>query len=180
MESIVALAGRRIDLPDASPRRFPACNVERVERAIQMELKKQHASWLVSSAAAGVDLIGVKAALSLGVGCRIVLFAGVREFAQKSVADQGPYWEREFELQVSVIRPENVILVPAKATDSDTFKSVNERILNEVVALASSRSSRTISIAAWEGLPKEKDDFTVDFIERANAMHIPVFKVSTL
>jgi hypothetical protein len=42
------------------------------------------------------------------------------------------------------------------------------------------RSSRPISIAVWDGMPKEKEDFTVHFIERAKAMHIPVLRISTL
>jgi hypothetical protein len=185
MESIVALAGRRIDLPSAHPERFPARNIERVQRAIQLELENHRASWLVSSAAAGADLIGIKAAVALGVDCRIVLFTGVREFAHKSVKDRGHYWEEEFKRLLAATKPENVILVPEQATDSETFNAVNERILGEAVALATLRSSLTISIAAWDGIPKkdkdgEGEDFTVHFIERANAMHIPVFKVSTL
>jgi hypothetical protein len=181
MDSIVALAGRRIDLPSARPERFPTRNIESVQRAIQFELKEQCATWLVSSAAAGADLIGVTAAATLGINCRIVLFTGVREFAQKSVNDRGSYWEQEFDLLLSTMRPENVILVPARATDSDTFKAVNERILTEATTLASLRSSKAISIVAWDGVTKDNgEDFTAHFIECANRIHIPVLTVSTL
>ncbi len=181
MDSIVALAGRRIDLPSARPERFPARNIESVQRAIQFELKEQCATWLVSSAAAGADLIGVTAAAALGINCRIVLFTSVREFAQKSVSDRGYCWEQKFDLLLSTTRPEDVILVPARATDSETFRAVNERILSEAAALASLTSSRTISIVAWDNVIKDEgEDFTAHFIECASRIHIPVLTLSTL
>ena len=82
-------------------------------------------------------------------------------------------------------RPENVIFVPPEATDADTFKAVNDRILSEALALGSIRSSPAISIAVWGGRLEEEEkrkgeDFTVDFIERARALDIAVFEVSTL
>jgi hypothetical protein len=180
MESIVALAGRRIDLPSANPERFPARNIERVQLAIKLKLEEHGARWLVSSAAAGADLVGIKAAVALGIDCRLILFASVSEFAEKSVQDRGAYWEKEFERLLSATSRENLIFVPERATDSDTFKAVNERILGETLVLASLRSSTPISVAVWEGRPKEKEDFTVDFIEHSGKMRIPVLNVNTL
>jgi hypothetical protein len=176
----VALAGRRIDLPSANPERFPMRNIEQVQLAIQVKLAEHGARWMVSSAAAGADLVGIRAAVALGLGYRLILFASVKEFAEKSVQDRGPYWEKEFERLLAATSTENLSFVPKQATDSDTFKAVNEQILRETISLASLKSSTPISLAVWEGQPKENDDFTVDFIRRSTAMQIPVLDVSTI
>jgi hypothetical protein len=180
MESIVALAGRRIDLANANPERFPARNLERVRRAVQLKLRENRASWLVSSAAAGADLIGIHAAVDLGLHCRIVLSPNVEEFMHKSVEDRGPEWEKEFRLVLAATRADDIILVPECSADSDTFKAVNQRILSETIALALLTFSKPICIAAWEGVKREGEDFTADFIERAGALKIPVVRVSTV
>jgi len=180
MESIVALAGRRIDLPSANPERFPARNIQRVQLAIRLKLEEHNTRWLVSSAAAGADLVGIKAAIALGIHCRLVLFASIAEFAEKSVQDRGAYWEKEFERLLAATSSEHLIFVPKRSTDSDTFKAVNERILSETLVLASLGLSTPISLAVWDSRPNEKEDFTVDFIERSGKMQIPVVTVSTL
>ena len=111
METIAALVGA-FDPPDPETERFPERNIEAVQIAIGLELKKYRARWLVSSAAAGADLLGIKAAINLGITPRIVLSPSVREFARTSVEDRGSYWKQEFESAMSAVSPENVILVP--------------------------------------------------------------------
>src|SRR5260370_25566123 len=88
METIVALAGRRIDPPNAGTERFPSRNIERVRRDICQELKNHRARWLVSSAAAGADLLAITAAINLGITSRLVLSPGVRALDPMSVEDR--------------------------------------------------------------------------------------------
>jgi hypothetical protein len=180
METIVALAGRRIDPPNAKNERFPARNVERVQLAIGRELKKRAARWLVSSAAAGADLLGIKAAIDLGVSCRIVLSPSVRKFARTSVEDRGSYWKELFETTLSAVGQENVIVIPAQSALADTFKAVNKRILHDAIALSESTSTQRVCLAVWDGVKRGKDDFSADFVERALTSGLEVVNVSTL
>src|SRR3984957_16158542 len=180
METIVALAGRRIDPPDPKTERFPVRNIDRVQLAISLELKKHGARWLVSSAAAGADLLGIKAAIDLGIACRIVLSSGVREFARMWGGDRGSYWKELFESTLSAVGRESVVVVPALSAMADTFKAVNERILNEAIALCTStRSHRPICFVAWDGRARGTEDFSAHFVERANALGLPVVYINT-
>src|SRR5260370_23572851 len=147
METIVALAGRRIDPPNAETERFPSRNIERVRRDICQELKKHRARWLVSSAAAGADLLAITAAINLGITSRIVLSPGVREFERMWVDDRGSYWRQEFENAISVIGPNNIACIPAKSAMANTFRSINERILSDAVALSLSWSAELVCFA---------------------------------
>jgi hypothetical protein len=180
MGTIVALAGRRIDPPAAKTECFPARNIERVQLAISLEFRKRGARWLVSSAAAGADLLGIKAAIDLGIECRIVLSSSVREFARMSVEDRGSYWEELFEGALSVAKRENVLVVPAQPAIADSFKAVNERILSDAIALCVSNSCKPLCVAVWDGVSRREDDFTAHFVERAIESSLEVVNVNTL
>src|SRR5271170_2100881 len=67
-QMIVALAGRRVDTKEQDPPRFPSAaeSVELVWRRIRENLLALQPSDLVSSAACGVDLLGLGAAGELG------------------------------------------------------------------------------------------------------------------
>lgn len=180
MSAVAALAGRRIDPPDAKIERFPMRNIDRVQRSLYLEFEKYNVSCLVCSAAAGADLLGIKAAINLGITCRIVLSPSVREFARMSVDDRGSYWKQEFQSTLSAVSPENVVLVPAQSAMGDTFRAINERILNDTIALSVSNSSEPMCLAVWDGVKREKDDFSAHFVECAVARGLPVVTVSTL
>ena len=60
---IIALAGRRIDAPNAEIRRFPPENLELVRTRIRSVLQAKPAALLISSAACGSDLIALEEAL---------------------------------------------------------------------------------------------------------------------
>jgi hypothetical protein len=181
MSAVAALAGRRIDPPDSKTERFPTRNIERVQRALSLEFEKHNVRWLVCSAAAGTDLIGLKTALQLGITCRVVLSPSASEFARTSVEDRGPYWKHEFEKSLAEIAPENLVLVQAQPALGDTFKAINERILNDAVTLSLSSSSRLpVCFAAWDGQPRGDEDFSAHFVERATDLGLPVVNISTL
>lgn len=180
MAAIVAFAGRRIDPPNAETIRFPARNIERVRNDICRELKNQHAQGLVSSAAAGADLLAVKAAINLGITSRIVLSPSVHEFERMSVEDRGSYWTQEFENAIAAIVPDNITCIPAEPDMTDTFRSINERILTDAVALSVSRSDKLVCFAVWDGIKRGEDDFSADFVERAVKRGLPVTHISTV
>ena len=73
VSAVAALAGRRIDAPDAKEARFPPANVARVRERIAAALREHDVVALVASAACGADLIALDEAAKLGIRRRIVL-----------------------------------------------------------------------------------------------------------
>lgn len=180
MESIVALAGRRIDSAEPAIERFPARNAERVQTAISTELKRHHATTVVCSAAAGADLLAIMAAIKLGIDMRLVISPDIEEFAKMSVEDRGTYWSEQFKTAISAMPAEHIIRVSTQASSADTFRAINERILGEAIALASKTPSRQpICFAAWDGQPRGNEDFSADFVARAKALGLPIVTIDT-
>jgi hypothetical protein len=93
-QSVIALAGRRIDADNAHPPRFPSANVEAVRATLSRTLEEAAASILIASAACGSDLLALDAASKLGIRCRIVLPFAPEVFRQTAVVDrtQPAYW----------------------------------------------------------------------------------------
>ena len=92
MSAVAALAGRRIDAPDAKEARFPLANVARVRERIAAVLRQHQVAALVASAACGADLIALDEAARLGARRRIVLPFPVDKFREKSVTDRPGDW----------------------------------------------------------------------------------------
>ena len=63
---------------------------------------------------------------------------------------------------------------------ADSFKAVNERILNDAIALCVANSSKPVCVAVWDGVRRRKDDFTAHFVERAIQSSLEVVNISTL
>jgi hypothetical protein len=181
METIVALAGRRVDSDDAEIERFPVRNIRRVQTAIATELEKHRAKAVVSSAAAGVDLLGIAAAIKLRIDIHVILSPNIEEFARTSVEDRGPDWVKHFTSAIAAIPPNHIVRLPAQASIADTFRSINERILNEAIALSEpSRSRKPICFAAWDGQSRGEEDFSAHFLARAEALGLPIVTINTL
>ena len=70
--SVVALAGRRVDAPDARQVRFPPRNAPMVEDGIRKCFEKG-VRVLVCSAASGADLLALGVASEMGVRRRVLL-----------------------------------------------------------------------------------------------------------
>src|SRR5438128_1771170 len=142
MATVAALAGRRIDSPDAKIERFPTRNIKRVATQLQYEFEQRDVRWLVCSAAAGADLISLQTAQQLGILCRVVLSPSLPEFSRSSVEDRGMRWKRDFDQRLAEVMPNNLVLVPAQTTPAGTFRAINERILSEAISLSASTFSQ--------------------------------------
>jgi len=70
---VVALAGRRIDAPDAQASRFPSVLADSVKQKLIICLSSVNATHLVSSGACGADLLALEAAEELGINKTMVL-----------------------------------------------------------------------------------------------------------
>src|SRR5258705_3908251 len=89
---VCALAGRRIDAPNAPTPRFPLANIDNVRARIRATLAETGATALISSAANGADLIALEEAGALAVRRRIVLPFERARFRQTSVVDCPGDW----------------------------------------------------------------------------------------
>jgi len=166
--AVVALAGRRIDLPEAQPQRFPSKNVQEVGRRIEEALCKMHAVALVCSAACGADLIALEVAKRLGLRRRIVLPFTPERFRESSVVDRPGDWDRVFDQQVTDTAAVGDLIVLDIAAGGDAAYAIaNEAIVREAQALARAPPPqgphRLIAMLVWEGVPRLRGDATARF-----------------
>src|SRR5438270_11295822 len=91
-KAVIALAGRRIDAPDAKATRFPLDAVPLVHQRLRELFRQEQADALVCSAACGADLIALDEAGRLGIRRRIVLPFAPDRFRETSVIDRPGGW----------------------------------------------------------------------------------------
>jgi hypothetical protein len=177
--SAVALAGRRIDAPDAANIRFPLKMVPDVERELERVLRRERAGYLVCSAACGADLLALRAAKSLGVQNRIVLPFERQRFKAVSVLDRPGDWGDLFDLLVDAAAARNELVVLKGAADDDAkaFAAANERILTEV---RDSAFGRKVALAVWEGGSRGDGDATADLLKEAERLDFELATVLTV
>lgn len=179
---IIALAGRRIDAPDATVRRFPLANVPLVEARLEALLRQCEASAIVSSAACGADLIAQRVAISLGLQCTVVLPYPAPLFKERSVIDRPGEWGREFDRVIAHAHRHGSLIelnaTAAREASAQAYRLANEAILD--AALSAARSSADVlAVIVWEGQSRGADDLTAAFAESARARALVVDEVST-
>jgi hypothetical protein len=180
---IVALAGRRIDTPNAPVLRFPLENIERVRRRLHQLFLAQSASVLVCSAACGADLLGLEVAGSLGIRRRIVLPFTVTEFRKTSVVDRpGPWGPIYDSICAEVNEKGDLVLLGCSTHDPDAYAAASRAILDEAERLLarSADGSSILPVIVWDGNSRGDDDETAAFGRAAEARGFrPVEKVLT-
>ena len=117
--AVVALAGRRVDLPEAQVPRFPLENVQEVGRCVCEALYEMHAVAIVCSAACGAALVALEQAKQLGVRRRIVQPFAPERFRETSVVDRPGGWGPLYDQQVAATAAAGDLLVLDVATGGD-------------------------------------------------------------
>ncbi len=163
MSAVAALAGRRIDAPDAEEARFPPANVARVRERIAAALREHDVVALVASAACGADLIALDEAAKLGIRRRIVLPFRREPFREKSVTDRPGDWGALYDRLVDdASRTGDLVELDAIVGDDDAaYVAANQAIIDEAGRLAASRD--TVAITVWEGQARSGNDITDAF-----------------
>jgi hypothetical protein len=178
---VFAVAGRRIDAPDADTPRFPLQNVGLVRQRIRALFEARKPIAVVSSAACGADLIALEQASVLGINYRVILPFDPARFRATSVADRpgdwGPLYDR---LINEIASPEDLILSPASAKGASPYEAVNRLILDEAEKLAKALNQRAIAVLVWNGQPRDGGDFTKFFGDEARHRGMEVLTVSTV
>jgi hypothetical protein len=178
---ILALAGRRVDPPDASVIRFPLENTTAVRERIAALMTVTQTTKLVCSAACGADLLGLEAASELALDCYIVLPFSKRRFRLTSVVDRPGEWGPLFDRAIGRAEAAgNLLTLDLPEANDASFLAVNRAILVRARAIARSSAQPLEAVLVWDGQPRDAQDITAAFGEEAKTLGIPLREVSTL
>lgn len=178
---IVALAGRRIDAPDAANPVFPVASVDRVRESIRKLFEDERATALVSSAACGADLLALEAAGGLGMRRRIVLPFEPDRFRESSVIDRPGDWGSLFDEVIAEVKDKGDLVDLKLDSEADeSYVQANHAILQEALNLAGSSSDGVSAVLVWNGASRGESDITSAFGDAARALGWRVLEVSTL
>lgn len=169
-DSVIALAGRRVDAADAPEPRFPLRNVPKVRTEIAELFRPGAVRALVCSAASGADLLALDAAGDAGIKRYVVLPFDRATFRSTSVVDRPGDWGRLFDRIVSEIDHQGGLEIGSgDPDDPEVYLQANERIVRRALELASETGplSPHVAVVVWEGAPRGTDDVTDDFRRRA-------------
>jgi hypothetical protein len=176
---VAALAGRRIDAPDAATSRFPLATTELVRGRLQALLHAERSDALVCSAACGADLIALEGAGALGLRRRVVLPFAPERFRETSVTDRPGDWGPRFDRIIKEVRAKNdLVVLGLDQGDDATYATANEAILNEAEAVAG--GEQVVAVIVWEGGSRGEGDLTEAFATLARARGHPVREVLTV
>ena len=135
---VAAVAGRRIDAPEAGTSRFPASNEPAVTQRVRNMLVATAATTLVSSAACGTDIIALEVAGELGLRRRIILPFPRVLFRETSVVDRGAGWGSRFDKVIEAVDASGGVVELAYAKDNPkAYESTNNVILDAALQEAS-------------------------------------------
>jgi hypothetical protein len=181
---IIALAGRRVDPPDATVSRFPQDQVSSVLDRVRSLLRDAGATALVGSGACGADLLAMRAAGELGLRRRMVLPFEPAVFREKSVVDRPGDWGPLFDQISSELAAKGDLIVLGREGDPDAaYAATNVEILEEAARLAREfghEPGTGVAVAVvWDGQERGPTDMTADFARKARAQGLAVAEVPT-
>jgi hypothetical protein len=170
---LVVHAGNRIDGAEREEPRFPPERELAVAERLGELLDVLDPDGVVTSAAAGADLLMVEAAAKRGAPIHLVLPFPVARFRQASVEDQGPRWVASFDHAVESVASSLVEL--ALQPGSEGLLVGNQALLDRAVALAAGHGLLVVAVRPLGGdVPPSVTD---DFVRRARAMGLFVIEV---
>jgi hypothetical protein len=176
---IIALAGRRVDSPEAKDTRFPLLNVGIVRERVRA-LLQENAAALVSSAACGADLIALSEAGKLGLRRRVVLPFERPRFRETSVTDRPGDWGPLFDEVLDTVEAAGDLVVLRAGSDDEAYALANRAILDESLALAKTAHQPVRAVLVWDGKSRGDHDLTEDFGVEARKRGMPVTDVPTI
>ena len=177
---IIALAGRRVDSPNAKEPRFPLRNVENVRIRTRAVLSEQGAKAMVSSAACGADLIALSEAGQLGLRRRVILPFERRRFRETSVTDRPGEWGPLYDQVLDAVEAAGDLVILQNESDDEAYSAANRAILDEAVALAKAVDKPAIAVLIWDGVSRGDHDLTEEFGAEARRRGLAVTEVRTI
>jgi hypothetical protein len=161
--SVVALAGRRIDAEGTNPPRFSLAHVPLVRKRLAELFITENVAAVVCSAACGADLIALEAAGKLGLRRRVVLPFAPERFRETSVVDRPGHWGEVYDRVIAEVQVNGdlVVLPMVASDDSDAYQAANQAIIRETENLAG--PGKRMAVIVWEGSPRSDSDATEAF-----------------
>lgn len=175
--AVVALAGRLIDRPAGLCSRFSLDRVPRVRAQLDKVLADLNVQDIVSSAAAGADLLGLEAAEARGVRRHVILPGDPLEFFEHSVASRPGPWPALFNRLV--LTPASRLTLKTLGLPVNAYSEVNRAILDCAKTLACNLGTVPVALLVWDA-DKGDGDITASFGERAESMGFDRVEISTL
>ncbi|MGH9935987.1 MAG: hypothetical protein ACREAM_07055 [Blastocatellia bacterium] len=177
---VIALAGRRVDAPDAIEKRFSPENVERVRQEIRDFLKAENATALVSAAACGADILALEAAGELGIRRRVVLPYDKVTFKQSSVIDRPGDWGERYDRILAEVDSKGDLTVDDYDEDEESYFAANHDILDQAEDLAEETGQQLAALVVWNGQARGEEDITGHFLEEAKQRGLKVAEINTV
>lgn len=177
---IIALAGRRIDNPEAKEKRFPLEMKDIVYERIREFFRNNNVRVLVSSAACGADLLAQKAAGDLEIERHIILPFGREKFRATSVIDRPGDWGELFDEICAEVESEGnlVILEGFEDDENEAYSAVTAEVVKRAESLPP-KNEKILAVAVWEGKAKDEADETASFIKQAKARNFELREILT-
>jgi len=177
---VIALAGRRVDAPDAVEKRFSPENVERVRQEIRDFLKAENATAMVSAAACGADILALEAAGELGIRRRVVLPYDKVTFKQSSVIDRPGDWGERYDRILAEVDGKGDLTVDDYDEDEESYFAANHDILDQAEELAEEMGQQLAVLVVWNGEARGEEDVTGHFLEEAKQRGLKVTEINTV
>jgi hypothetical protein len=168
-------AGNRVDQPGRTPPRFPAEREQYVRERLDALLGLLAPDGIVTSAAAGADLLLIEAATDRSIPLHLVLPFEPRRFRATSVADQGPRWTRSFDAVLD--RSLHSLQVLDLDTDEEGMRSGNGALIQRALSLA---PGNVLAVAVRPHCGEDPPSVTDDFVRRAEEDRLFVLEVDPL
>lgn len=178
---IAALAGRRIDAPDAETARFPPEAVPTARTALQTLFETEGVTALVCAGACGADLVALDVAGALGIRRRLVLPTAPAAFRAASVTDRpDPLhdWGALFDRVVAEVEAQGDLVVLGAEAGGAGYEAATDALLAEAERLGDGETP--LAVVVWEGSSRGPGDYTALFVEEARARGWPVTEVRTV
>ena len=178
---VVAMAGRRVDPPNAKQTRFPATMLGTVRDRIRKLLSAEKATVLVSSAACGADLLALEAAGELRLQRHVVLPFPRHAFRKASVVDRGGDWGERYDRAIDEVERQGKLLVLHYSEDDPAaYAATNIAIMDEAEKVAREINEQVSAIGVWDGKSRGQDDYTEQFQKHARERGMSVREILTL
>lgn len=162
---IAALAGRRIDAPNAAPERFPHRSIPEVSDRVDAAFRAYGVTTLVCAAACGADLIALQVAEARRIRRYIILPTAPAAFRASSVVDRPGNWGALFDRFIADAETNgNLDVLPAAPASSRRYLDANAAILERALALGGAAGEGVTAFAIWDGPLTGHTDYTEAFV----------------
>jgi hypothetical protein len=155
-------------------------NVPVVEKRIAELFERVAATALVSSAACGADLVGLRVAGTRGLRRRVILPFDRDKFRATSVTDRPGDWGPAYDTVLAELDAVgDVVTLQGHGEGTDAYIAANNAILEEATRLARQSKTMLTAVVVWDA-PRGRDDITAAFAEEARRRGPHVEELKTL